>query len=115
MWHKCKVEPFMPKQCNKFMCAWVQEGFLSDLQPIVGVSLNKQAKQQRDVWLTTPGWLIWLTCILSDRFNCIPVRGVPLNHESKTEDFLLFVFRSVSPGKTVNMLVCPWPSPKAIT
>jgi hypothetical protein len=38
--------------------------------------------------------------ILSDRFCCVPVYGVPLTHESKREDFLFFVFFKVLAGLT---------------
>jgi hypothetical protein len=56
--------------------------------------------------LTKPGWL---TMYLFDRFFRVSVYGVPLNHESKTEDVLSFVFQSVSradAADTVNMNPC---------
>lgn len=34
--------------------------------------------------------------VLSNRFCCVPVYKVPLNHTSKTEGFLFLVFQSVS-------------------
>jgi hypothetical protein len=40
-------------------------------------------------------------------FCCVPVFGVPLNYESKTEDFLFFVFQSVSRANTDNMNAPP--------
>jgi hypothetical protein len=45
--------------------------------------------------------------MLSDRFFCVTVYGVPLNDESKTEDFLFFVFKSVSRANIVNMNAPP--------
>jgi hypothetical protein len=35
------------------------------------------------------------------------VYGIPLNHESKAEDFLFFVFQSVSQVSAVNMNAPP--------
>jgi hypothetical protein len=36
-------------------------------------------------------------------FRWVPLYGVPLNHESKTEDFLFSVLQSVNRADTVNM------------
>jgi hypothetical protein len=49
-------------------------------------------------WLTMH--FIWSVC-------CVPVYGVPLNHESKTEDILFFVFLSVSRDNAVNVNAPP--------
>jgi hypothetical protein len=43
----------------------------------------------------------------SDLFCCVPVYGVPLNHEVKTEDFLFLFLQSVSRANTVIMKVTP--------
>jgi hypothetical protein len=55
------------------------------------------------VWLAGAGYRY----ILSDQFCCVAVYGVPVNNESKTEDFLIFVFQSVSRANTVNMNAPP--------
>jgi hypothetical protein len=57
----------------------------------------------RGEYLTGAGWRF----ILSDRFCCVPECGVPLNHESKTEDTLFLIFKSVSRTNTVNMNTPP--------
>jgi hypothetical protein len=56
-------------------------------------------------YLANNAWLAGAgkRCILSDRFYCVTLYGVPLNHESKTEDFLFFFFLSVSRSNMVNM------------
>jgi hypothetical protein len=58
--------------------------------------------------------LLTVKQILSVRFCCVPLCGVPLNHESNTEDFLFFVFQSVSRANTVNMNAPPLPTTQLI-
>jgi hypothetical protein len=49
---------------------------------------------------------------VSDRFCSVSVRGVPLNHVSKAEEFLFFVFQSVNWANTVNIKAPPTHNPR---
>jgi hypothetical protein len=69
--------------------------------------------QASTICLTVPRWLSAAgeRCFLFDWLCCTPVYGVPMNHESKTEGFLFFVFQSVSQNNTANMKSLPPPPP----
>jgi hypothetical protein len=64
---------------------------VSHLQPAIGVvSLLVEAyvRGANSAWLAAAGE----QSILSDRCCYVPVYGVPLNYESKTDDFFIFRF-----------------------
>jgi hypothetical protein len=77
-----------------------QKVFFVLLSWFCGTPYTGTGAQASTSWLKTLGWLELAN---GDRFCSVSVYGVPLSHESKTEDFFSFNFESVIRANLVNM------------